>query len=135
MEIRPIFAGCSQSYLKSHPDIRSDSLAFRVAFAHHVAMTLEYATFNVRPGSEEEFQRTFLATRCALDEAVGVRSASLARCLEHPSRFVLRVDWENVQAHEAFRTTPEFADWRTQVGPFFDGSPEAAHYEVVAPGA
>jgi heme-degrading monooxygenase HmoA len=96
-------------------------------------MTLEYAIFDVNPGTEDEFEKAYLATSSVLEQAAGLRGASLSRGVETPNRFILRIEWDSVEAHEDFRITEEFAKWRTQVGPFFAGRPQAAHYELVEP--
>jgi quinol monooxygenase YgiN len=69
-----------------------------------------------------------------LDSAAGLRSAALSRCVEHESRFMLRVEWDSIAAHEEFRTTEAFATWRAAVGRYFAAPPQAAHYEPVEPG-
>ena len=52
--------------------------------------------------------------------------------LDRPSRFVLLVEWDSVQAHEEnFRGTDRFSQWRAAIGPFFAGAPLVEHFEDV----
>lgn len=97
-------------------------------------MTLEYVTIDVTPGAEEKFRSTYLANTAALETAAGLRSATLLRCVEQENRFLLRVEWDSVAAHEEFRATGAFTGWRTALGAYFAVPPQAAHYETVEQG-
>ena len=49
--------------------------------------------------------------------------------IESPSRFVLLVEWESVEAHEQnFRATDRFPRWRGALGPFFADPPHVEHF-------
>lgn len=95
-------------------------------------MVLEVATIHVTPGSEAAFTAAFLDVRQVLATAPGCRSVRMTRGVESPSRFVLLVEWESVEAHEQnFRATDRFATWRGAIGPFFDGPPDVEHFTDV----
>jgi quinol monooxygenase YgiN len=51
--------------------------------------------------------------------------------VETPTRFVLLVEWESVEAHEAFRASEAFGAWRAHVGPHFAGPPQIEHFTDV----
>jgi quinol monooxygenase YgiN len=54
--------------------------------------------------------------------------------VESPSRFVLLVEWESVEAHEQnFRATEKFKLWRGLIGPHFAGPPNVEHFTDVTP--
>ena len=91
-------------------------------------MVLEIAVIAVRPGSEDEFTTAYRGARAILAETPGCRSVRMTRGVESPSRFVLLVEWDSVEAHEQnFRETERFAAWRAAIGPFFDGPPDVQH--------
>ena len=49
--------------------------------------------------------------------------------IESPSRFVLLVEWDDVEAHnENFRATDRFAQWRALIGPYFANPPLVEHF-------
>jgi heme-degrading monooxygenase HmoA len=56
----------------------------------------------------------------------------MTRGIESPSRFVLLVEWDSVQAHtENFRNSDRFPQWRGHIGPFFAAPPTVEHFEDV----
>jgi quinol monooxygenase YgiN len=51
--------------------------------------------------------------------------------VESPSRFVLLVEWDSVEAHERFRASEAFAGWRGPIAPHFAGPPAVEHFTDV----
>jgi heme-degrading monooxygenase HmoA len=95
-------------------------------------MVLEVALFDVHPGQEDEFAKAYAAARPLLVTAPGCRSARMTRGIESPSRFVLLVEWDSVQAHtENFRNSDRFPQWRGHIGRFFAAPPTVEHFEDV----
>ena len=67
-----------------------------------------------------------------LAETEGCRSLRMTRGIESPSRFVLLVEWDSVEAHEVnFRRTDRFVTWRAAIGPFFAHPPVVEHFSEV----
>lgn len=55
----------------------------------------------------------------------------VARGVEEPDRFVVRIQWDSVEGHEqGFRAAPHFAEFCTAVKPFFPQIQEMTHYSV-----
>lgn len=91
-------------------------------------MVLEIADIDVSPGAEEEFLTAFGMVRDVLSTTPGCHSVRMTRSIESPSRFVLLVEWDSVQAHEEnFRATERFTKWRNAIGPFFAAPPHVEH--------
>ena len=91
-------------------------------------MVLEVALVAVTPGQEDAFAAAYRGAREVLATTPGCRSVRMTRGIESPSRFVLLVEWDSVEAHEQnFRGTDRFATWRAAIGPFFDGAPDVQH--------
>ncbi len=62
----------------------------------------------------------------------GFRSARLTRSAETPTRFVLLIEWDSIEAHMVgFRESENFPRWRAIVGPHFDGAPNVEHFDEV----
>ena len=63
-------------------------------------MVLEVADIQVTPGAEEDFANAYRSIKYVLTSTPGFRSARMTRSVESPSRFVLLVEWDSVEAHE-----------------------------------
>jgi heme-degrading monooxygenase HmoA len=95
-------------------------------------MVLEIADFAVLSGQEDEFAVAVRKGLAHVAETPGFRSARLTRGLESPSRFVLLIEWDSLEAHTVgFRESENFARWRGLVGPYFDGPPRVEHFDEV----
>lgn len=91
-------------------------------------MVLEVADIHVRPGTQEQFLIAYRGARDVLATADGCRSVRMTQCVETPTRFVLLVEWDSVDAHEqGFRATDRFTAWRAAIGPFFAQPPLVEH--------
>jgi heme-degrading monooxygenase HmoA len=92
-------------------------------------MVLEVALIDVRPGAEDDFSAAYAEARPLLESTPGCRTIRMTRGVESPSRFVLLVEWDSVEAHEQnFRNTDRFGRWRELIGPHFDGPPRVEHF-------
>jgi len=92
-------------------------------------MVLEVALIDVHSGQENEFADAYRIAREVLVTTPGCRSVRMTRGIESPSRFVLLVEWDSVDAHETnFRGTDRFTTWRGHIGPFFAGPPIVEHF-------
>ncbi|MDP9117346.1 MAG: antibiotic biosynthesis monooxygenase [Actinomycetota bacterium] len=96
-------------------------------------MVLEIADIQVIPGSEGDFEMAYRGAREILASTPGCRSVRMTAGIETPSRFVLMVEWDSVQAHEEhFRATDRFDRWRAAIGPFFAQGPRVEHFTDIA---
>ncbi len=96
-------------------------------------MVVELAEIRVRPEDKAAFSEAITrATTTVLSKAPGYLGHAVFACQETPGRFVLRVDWDTLEAHTVgFRQSPAFADWRAIIGPFFAQPPLVEHFDVV----
>jgi heme-degrading monooxygenase HmoA len=91
-------------------------------------MVLEIGDIDVQPGREDEFVAAYRGVRDVLAGTPGCHAVRLVRGIESPSRFVLLVEWDSVEAHEQnFRASDRFDTWRGAIGPFFAGPPRVEH--------
>lgn len=92
-------------------------------------MVLEVALIDILPGQEDEFAEVYRQAREILATTPGCRSVRMTRGIESPSRFVLLVEWDSVEAHEKnFRESDRFPTWRGQVGRYFAEPPRVEHF-------
>lgn len=90
-------------------------------------MVIEVAVFTVKDGHAEQFAAAYARARDLLASSPGCRSVRMTQGIENPSRFVLLVEWETLEAHtEGFRGSERFGQWRAAIGPHFD-SAEVQH--------
>lgn len=95
-------------------------------------MVLEVALIDVVAGEEDAFAAAYTAAREVLAGTPGCRSVRMTRGIESPSRFVLLVEWDSVDAHLTnFRDSDRFTTWRGQIGKYFDGPPRVEHFTDV----
>jgi heme-degrading monooxygenase HmoA len=95
-------------------------------------MVLEVALIDITPGQEDAFNDAYHTARSILSTTPGVQSVRMTRGIESPSRFVLLVEWDEVESHEVnFRGTERFTQWRGLIGPYFAGPPLVEHFSDV----
>jgi heme-degrading monooxygenase HmoA len=95
-------------------------------------MILEVADFSVNADKADEFADAVRAGLLFIAQTPGFVSARLTRSHETPTRFVLLITWESIEAHMVgFRESENFPRWRELVGPFFAKPPHVEHVEDV----
>ncbi|WP_375429697.1 antibiotic biosynthesis monooxygenase family protein [uncultured Friedmanniella sp.] len=93
-------------------------------------MVLEVALIDVRDPAG--FEAAYRKAKSILVGTDGCQSVRMTHGVESPERFVLLVEWDSVEAHEAsFRGTERFTQWRGLIGPFFAGPPRVEHFTDV----
>jgi heme-degrading monooxygenase HmoA len=95
-------------------------------------MALEIADITVGPGQEDAFAAAFREGVAQIRASPGFRSFRAVRGIESPARFVLLVEWDDLEAHTVgFRESDRFTRWRALISPFFDGPPRVEHFTDV----
>jgi heme-degrading monooxygenase HmoA len=93
---------------------------------------LEHASLDVIAGEEDRFEEAFGIAQTIISSAPGFRSLRLERCLEVRSRYLLLVEWDQLEDHtEGFRGSAEYQEWRRLLHHFYDPFPIVEHYEPV----
>ena len=99
---------------------------------HDPGMVLEVALIDVLPGQEDVFTTAYQLARPIMAGTDGCRSVRMTRGVESPSRFVLLVEWDSVEAHQKnFRSSDRFTQWRATIGPHFAKPPVVEHFTDV----
>ena len=100
-------------------------------------MILELADIRIHAGQNAAFEDAIqrgLAT--VISKAKGFMGFTVHRGIESPERYVLQISWETLADHNVgFRESPQFAQWRAIVGPFFAGPPTVEHFELISQSA
>jgi quinol monooxygenase YgiN len=91
------------------------------------AMITEIAALTINPATAADFEAAVATASSLFQSAKGCHSMALDRIIERPAEYRLRITWDSVDAHLAFRETPAFQIWRGLAGPFFVEAPDVVH--------
>ena len=99
-------------------------------------MVVEYIRYTV-PGAESAgFEEAYRTAGQVLREDPHCLRYEVARGVEEPEHFVIRIEWDSIEGHErGFRASPGFQEFFAAVRPFFSEIEEMKHYEVRSRGA
>ncbi|HZC07046.1 MAG TPA: antibiotic biosynthesis monooxygenase family protein [Ktedonobacterales bacterium] len=97
-------------------------------------MVLEIAQYSVQPEKVEAFRKAMLTEAMPIIRgAEGCRSATLRQQIEHPSVFILQIEWETLEHHTVkFRGGPLFAAYRGKIAGLYVDPIEVNHYRQVS---
>jgi quinol monooxygenase YgiN len=95
-------------------------------------MIVEYIRYIIPGESSNAFEAAYTGARSSLDESTHCLGYALARCVEEPTSYILRIEWDSVEGHMGgFRQSPEFRRFFQCIRPFVNDIQEMRHYEVV----
>ena len=95
-------------------------------------MITEHALLPVVPGRESDFEAALSEALPLISCQPGFRRLSVTRGVESPSTYLLVVEWDSLADHtEGFRRSPEYAEWRALLHPFYDPFPTVEHFSPV----
>ena len=98
-------------------------------------MILEIAQIEIKAGSAQDFATAVTQARPIFEAAPGFIKLALQHCVEHPSRYLLLVQWASLEDHtEGFQKSEGFQQWRALVGHFFEQKPVVTHHQLVPTG-
>jgi heme-degrading monooxygenase HmoA len=96
-------------------------------------MMLEHAVLDVVPGREQDFEEAFDVAKSVISDSRGFVSLGLHRCVEQPSRYLLLVAWETLEAHiDGFRGSERYEEWRQLLHHFYVSFPTVEHYQLLS---
>lgn len=94
-------------------------------------MVIEYIRYTVPPAQAGQFEEAYQRAGRVLDADAHCLRHEVARGVEEPEHFVVRIEWDSVQGHEqGFRSSPRFAEFLAAVQPFFSEIEEMKHYQA-----
>lgn len=96
-------------------------------------MILEVAILDVKPGQTKAFEADFAKSQTIIAAIAGYQTHDLRRCLENPSRYILLVQWETLEAHtQGFRGSADYPQWKALLHHYYVAFPTVEHYEAIA---
>ena len=94
-------------------------------------MIVEYIRYTVPPARTAEFEDAYQRAGRVLDTDPHCVGWEMARGVEEPEHFVVRIECDSIEGHEqGFRSSPQFGEFFAAVKPFFDQIQEMKHYQV-----
>lgn len=94
-------------------------------------MILEVVEIVVQSQRELEFESALNKGRGILLSAAGCHGVTLLRGIESPSRYLLQIEWDSVDAHVAFTRSPAIVEFRSLIAPHFAERPRMEHFGAV----
>ena len=96
-------------------------------------MIIEIALLKAKPGAAEQLRDGLHAARPVIARAAGYSGSTFYQGIEERESFILRVEWETLEAHmRDFRESPLLDEWRSHFYHLLDGTPKVTHYELIA---
>ncbi|GMA62572.1 antibiotic biosynthesis monooxygenase [Alicyclobacillus fastidiosus] len=96
-------------------------------------MILEAAMLNVKSGLENEFESAFKQASKIISSMNGYISHQLQRCLETQGKYLLLVQWTDLESHTVgFRQSAEYQEWKRLLHHFYEPFPVVEHFEHVS---
>ena len=96
-------------------------------------MTIEYIRYRIDEHTATSFEAAYAAAAEPLAASPHCRSFELTRCVEEPTRYVLRIEWDSLDGHmTGFRNSAEFRSFFQHIQPFVGSIDEMQHYETTA---
>lgn len=96
-------------------------------------MIVEYIRYTIPPERGDAFELAYARARAQLEASPECLAYELSRCVEDVSSYLLRIEWESVDAHlEGFRKGPQFRAFFATVAPFVSDITEMRHYALTA---
>ncbi len=94
-------------------------------------MVVEYIRYRIPVDQGQDFAAAYARAATVLDADEHCLGYEIARGVEEPENWVVRISWDSIEGHEqGFRTAPHFRDFFAAVRPYFGAIQEMKHYAV-----
>jgi hemoglobin len=91
---------------------------------------VEYIRYSVPAEQGQEFEAAYKRAATQLSRAPQCVEYDLARCVDEPGSYILRITWTSAKDHlEGFRRGDLFQDFFAEIRPYVDRIEEMRHYE------
>jgi quinol monooxygenase YgiN len=99
-------------------------------------MIVEYIRYTIPAEQQASFESAYAQARLPLDASPHCLGYELSRCVDEPSAYTLRIEWDSAEGHlRGFRGSPEFRAFFAAVGPYVGNIAEMRHYEPTGVGS
>ncbi len=95
-------------------------------------MIFEAAILYVKKGEEANFEIHFLNAGKYISSIKGYIKHSLRKCLEQQNKYMLLVEWENLEDHTiGFRQSTQYLEWKNMLHHYYEPFPIVEHYMTI----
>ncbi|MEO7120726.1 MAG: antibiotic biosynthesis monooxygenase [Ginsengibacter sp.] len=95
-------------------------------------MILEVAILHVIPGREKQFEEDFKIAGKYISSIKGYIRHSLRKCIDEENKYILLVDWEQLDDHIiTFRQSEQYLEWKKLLHNYYNPFPIVEHYETI----
>lgn len=95
-------------------------------------MILEVAILHVIPGREKQFEEDFKIAGKYISSIKGYIRHSLRKCIDEENKYILLVDWEQLDNHIiTFRQSEQYLEWKKLLHNYYNPFPIVEHYETI----
>ncbi len=95
-------------------------------------MILEVANLYVKDNEQDEFERDFVIASNFISSIDGYIKHSLSKCIEVQNKYILLVEWENLESHtEGFRDSSQYLEWKKLLHHYYEPFPIVEHFEPI----
>lgn len=96
-------------------------------------MIVEYIRYKIPSADAARFEQDYAEAGRSLDASPHCLGYELARCLDEPESYILRIRWDSVEGHmQGFRGSAEFRTFFAAIKPYVGMIEEMRHYRVTA---
>ncbi len=93
-------------------------------------MIVEYIRYTIPDPQAPGFEKSYAEAGKSLTASKHCLSYELSRCLDDPSIYILRIEWDSVQGHmQGFRGSEEFGAFYAAIKPYVGQIDEMRHYQ------
>ncbi len=95
-------------------------------------MILEAAFLYVKKGAEVQFEKDFEIAGQYISLIQGYSGHSLRKCIEQENKYILLVDWENLEDHTiGFKQSEQYLEWKNLLHHYYDPFPIVEHFSTI----
>jgi heme-degrading monooxygenase HmoA len=95
-------------------------------------MILEAAILFVKENQEQDFERDFSKAGQYISSIDGYLGHTLQKCIEQPNKYLLLVDWRNLEDHTiGFRESAAYLEWKKLLHHYYEPFPVVEHFKTV----
>ena len=92
-------------------------------------MIVEHAILDVKAGEGAAFEAALKQALPLIAATPGFLDLEVRPCVETPSRYLLLVRWQSLEAHtQGFRGSERYPKWRALLHHFYEPFPLVEHY-------
>lgn len=92
---------------------------------------VEIVNISSKSGEGDAFEHRLRSALDVFGAAPKTGRIEFFRGVEDPDAFVLNIEWDDVEAHMAFRDSDLFPRWRELIDDLLGGKPSGAHFTSI----